>query len=315
MTATGPVLATASVTAPTGAVVLHTGGKPIKVEAAAPPTFSRIDVDTDIEDWLEIVKENCLFGQLDQSQWVVYASGFFGGEPRAQWLSRKREARLTETATDIMQWANFVAWCRKTFAVQNRAQMAYNNLQNLKQTSTVAKYMSKFNVLSLQAKMTEEQKIWAWYGGLKTDIRNKTEWDPVTKQRMASLQDAQSAAIAVDAFSTHSGTAGNLTGTTAVATAGRQSNGHRKQDFASSSAGEAMVVDSRRQRISLPRTNHTVSLGNTQPNGLIKFNPVGTFKGQDIPDSVQPILARLREDLAGLPATVFVPQTRRSDGQ
>ena len=52
MTATGPVLAT--VNAPTGAVVLHTGGKPIKVEAAAPPTFSRIDVDTDMKTGLRL---------------------------------------------------------------------------------------------------------------------------------------------------------------------------------------------------------------------------------------------------------------------
>ena len=74
-----------------------------------------------------------------------------------------------------MLWDNFVAWCRKTFTVQNRAQVAYCSLQKLTQTSTVAKYMSKFNVLSLQARMTEEQKIWAWYAGLKPDIRNKTE--------------------------------------------------------------------------------------------------------------------------------------------
>ena len=154
-TATAPALSAATAIIPTGTVIAHTGGKPIKVEAAAPPTFSRIDVDTDIEDWLEQVRENCVFGQVDLSQWVIYAAGFLGGEPRSQWLARKREPRLTGNNTEVMQWDNFVYWCRKTFAIQNRTQMAYRSLQNLKQTSTVAKYVSKFNVLSLQANMTE----------------------------------------------------------------------------------------------------------------------------------------------------------------
>ena len=233
----------------TATTVTHTGGKPIKVEAA-PLIFSRIDVNTDIEDWLEQVRENCVFGQVDQSQWVVYASGFLGVEPKSQWLARKREARLTGNATEIMQWDTFVDWCRKTFVIHNRTQMAYRSLQNLEQTTTVVKYVSRFNVLSLQANMTEEQKIWAWYEGLKPDIRNKTEWDPVTKQRMATLQDAQSAAIAVDGFYMNSGTAGNAPG--AATAAGAHSgltSGARKRSF---SASEPMEVDARRQRTSLP---------------------------------------------------------------
>ena len=119
------------------------------------------------------MQENCVFGQVDQSQWILYASGFLGNDPESQWLARKHEARLTGNATEIMQWDNFVYWCRKTFAIQNRTQMAYRSLQNLKQTATVAKYVSNFNVLSLQANMIEEHKIWAWYEGLKPDIRNK----------------------------------------------------------------------------------------------------------------------------------------------
>ena len=60
----------------------HISGKPIKVEAAAPSTFPCIDVENDIEDWLEQVRENCMFGQVDQSHGV--ASGFLGGEPKSQ---------------------------------------------------------------------------------------------------------------------------------------------------------------------------------------------------------------------------------------
>ena len=299
---------------PTGTVMTHTGGKPIKVQAAAPPTFSRIDVDTDIEDWLEQVRENCVFGQVDQSQWVVYASGFLGGEPKSQCLARKRESRLAGNTTEVMQWDSFVFWCRKSFAIQNRTQMAYCSLQNLKQTSTVAKYVSRFNVLSLQANMTEEQKIWAWYEALKPDIRNKTEWDPVTKERMATLQDAQSAAIAVDGFCMNSGAAGN-TGTNAAAS-GRPTSGLRKRDWqlATSSAAEPMDVDKRRQRTSLTLNTGPISKGVRQPDGTLLFPMAGAVMKQDIPASVGPIIAGLK-DQKNLPATVFMPAQRRADGQ
>ena len=317
-TATAPALSAATAIIPTGTVIAHTGGKPIKVEAAAPPTFSRIDVDTDIKDWLEQVRENCVFGQVDQSQWVVYAAGFLGGEPRSQWLARKRASRLTGNNAEVMQWDNFVYWCRKTFAIQNRTQMAYRSLQHLKQTSTVAKYVSKFNVLSLQANMTEEQKIWAWYEGLKPDIRNKTEWDPVTTQRMATLQDAQSAAIAVDGFYMNSGTAGNTTGATAAAgtSSGRPTSGQCKRDWqhASSSGGEPMEVDNRRQRTSLQLNTGPTSKGVKQPDGKFKFPMTGTVMGQDDPSSVAPIIARLKEQ-RDFPATVFVPAQKCPDGR
>ena len=318
VTATAPALRAITAITPTATVVTHTGGKPIKVEAAAPPIFSRIDVDTDIEDWLEQVRENCVFGQVDQSQWVVYASGFLGGEPKSQWLARKRESRLTGNTTKIMQWDSFAEWCRKTFAVSNRTQMAYRSLQNLKQTSTVAKYVSRFNVLSLQANMTEEQKIWAWYEGLKPDIRNKTEWDPVTKQRMATLQDAQFAAIAVDGFYMSSGTAGNTSGATAAATtsSGWPTSGQRKRDrqHASSSAAEPMEVDNRRQRTALQLSTGPVSKGVRQPDGKIKFPLAGTVMGNDVPSSVGPIIARLKEQ-RDFPSTVFMPAQRRPDGR
>ena len=125
---------------------------------------------------------------------------------------------------------------------------------------------------------------------------------------------AQSAAIAVDGFYTHLGTAGNMTGTTAVASSGRQNSSFRKRDHAASSASELMEIDHRRPRLSLTRP--TVSLSTRQPNGKIRFSPQGTVKGQDIPDSVQPIISRLREDLSNLPSNVFVPQQRRdSDGR
>ena len=135
------------------------------------------------------------------------------------------------------------------------------------------------------------------YEGLTPDIRNKTEWDPVTKQRMASLQDAQSAAIAVDGFNLNSGTAGNQSGTNAAASSGRPTSGQRKRDWsnASSSAAEPMEVETRRQRTALNLHTGPTAKGVRQADGKFKFPMAGTVMGQDVPSTVQPIIARLKE--------------------
>ena len=41
------------------------------------------------------------------------------------------------------------------------------------------------------------------------DIRSKTEYDPVTKQRFACIDDAQQAALAIDSFYSCGDVAGN----------------------------------------------------------------------------------------------------------
>ena len=81
-------------------------------------------------------------------------------------------------------------------------------MKTLKQTGPVSKYVSNFNLLCVQAKVPDAHKLHYWYDGLKPDIRSKTEYDPVTKQRFASIHDAQSAALAVDSFYNTTGNAG-----------------------------------------------------------------------------------------------------------
>ena len=201
-------------------------------------------------------------------------------------------------------------------------------------------------MLSLQAYMTEEQKVWAWYEGLKPDICNNTEWDPMTKQRMATLQDAQSAAIAVDGFYMNSGAAGNTTGANAAAGAssGCPTSGLRKRDWhlATSSAVEPMEVDKRRQCTSLSLNTGPISKGFRQPDGKLPFPMAGAVMKQGVPSSVEPSncndgpnrsryvlfhystrhgeqkfpirLPGLKEQ-KNLPATVFMPAQRRPDGQ
>ena len=119
----------------------------------------------------------------------------------------------------------------------------------------------------------------------------------MTKQRLATLQDAQSAAIAVDGFF-------------------RPTSGQRKRDWqhASSSGGEPMEVDNRWQRTSLQLNTGPTSKGVKQPDGKLKFPMTGTVMGQDVPSSVAPIIARLKEQ-RDFPATVFVPAQKRPDGR
>ena len=108
-----------------------------------------------------------------------------------------------------MKWDNFVAWCRKHLTVLNRKKLAFDKLKTFKQIGSVAKYVSAFNLLCMRAKVTDEHKLHYCYDGLRSGIKAKTEYDPVTKLGFASIEDAQSAALAIDSFHTSIGTAGN----------------------------------------------------------------------------------------------------------
>ena len=172
----------------------------IKVTAAPPDCFSQVDLETDIEDWLMQVQDKCVFGKLETEYWVHYATGYLGGQPKLLWAAHRKEDRLTDQ-TDVMQWTSFTAWCRKHLSIQNRDKVAFDELfQFVKQTGSVSSYVSSFNVLCLQAKVPDDQKMHYWYDGLASDVRSKTEYDPVTKQCFASVVDAQPAALAVDSF-------------------------------------------------------------------------------------------------------------------
>ena len=100
---------------------------------------------------------------------------------------------------------------------------------------------------------------------------------------MATLQDAQSAAIAVDGLYRNSGTAGNTPGaaTTAGASSGLTS-GARKRSF---SASEPLEVDTRRQRTPLSLHTGPTSKGIRQPDGKFRFPLAGTVMSSDVPHS------------------------------
>ena len=290
-------------------LVVTTGLRRIKLETAKLPVFDRVDLCTDVEDWLEPARENCVYALVDKTAWVMYASGHFDKAPKEVWQARRKEARMTGTVDQIMQWENFAEWCRRHSAVQDRTKLAFKEISCLRQTGTVQKYLSKFNVLSLQAGLTEAQKLMFWYEGLKVDIRNKTELDPLTKQRMTSLQDAQDAAVAVDGFySSNTGTAGNAS----TAGTGNTVGNGRKHGFDNNtdvgpSAATAMDCDRARKRFNFSRGPKGVSKPTKQPNGSMYFPHEGTVKSADIPAAVADILSKIHAGTLSLPDHLTIP--------
>lgn len=68
--------------------------------------------------------------------------------------------------------------------------------------------MSTFDMLCVQATVQGAHRLYLWCDVLKADIVSKTEFDPITKLRFACMEDAPSAAVAVDSFYNPVGTAG-----------------------------------------------------------------------------------------------------------
>ena len=176
------------------------GVKAIKVTAPELAKFSRIHADCDVTDWLMQAEENCIAGQVDKSQYVLYAAGRLDGLPLQYWNARKSQAREGGNLAEVYDWNNFVQWYESTLQSQDRVKVAFSSLRSLKQTSSVAEYKAKFDVLCIRSKIAPEQQLLYWYQGLKNEIVSKTEFDPVTRKPYASIDDAQSVALAVDTF-------------------------------------------------------------------------------------------------------------------
>ena len=290
----------------------------VKVEASAPSRFSRVSIDTDIEDWLGQVLDNCNFGLLDPDSWVLYATGYLDGQPRLEWQEYRKQARLSGKPDETMKWDHFVAWCRKHLTLLNRKKLAFDKLKTFKQTGSVAKYVSTFNLLCMQAKVTDEHKLHYWYDGLRSDIKAKTEYDPVTKLGFASIEDAQSAALAIDSFHTSSGTAGN----NSLAT-GSYSN-RKRGTFTPATTGfdNEMQLDAPppAKRFTLsrdtgPREQKKLSRPQPQNSGFVYFPLEGTALSKDAPDAIRPILERLKSRQSKLPEHLLIPEQTLPDGR
>ena len=290
------------------------GTNAIKIEASPPFRFFAVNLDTDIEDWLNQVQENCKFGRLDLSNWVVYASGYLDGQPNSEWLEHKKEARFLNKTDEVMQWDYFVAWCRKHLTVLNRDKVAFDKLKLHRQTGSVSKDMSTFNLLCAQAKIPDAYRLHLWYDGLKPDVRSKTEFDQTTKQRYACVADAQSAALAVDSFYSSPGNAGtSQTGT---------GSGHlnRKRSYNRSTPAPAqyenMELDApppAKRLANYGRPNR--SKPQTQPSGFVYFPLEGTVLTKDVPPAVKGLLDQISRNHTRLPDHLLIPAETGSDGK
>ena len=108
----------------------------------------------------------------------------------------------TNTVGELHDWDNFRAWCVKTLNMHDFEEIAFQQLTELKQTGAVIAYKSKFDVLALCAGVTPQQQLKYWYDGLKPDIVRDTRFDPVTRSKYKSIEDAQAVALAADSFTT-----------------------------------------------------------------------------------------------------------------
>ena len=185
--------ATATATAP----IARSG---VKIQLPPPPKFSRIVDDSDVTEWLGLIEEACLLSRYDKDLWVSFAAILLEKDPLTHWKSHKLMAFKSNTVGELHDWDNFKPWCVKTLNMHDFEEIAFQQLTELKQTRTVIAYKSKFDVLALRAGVTPQQQPKYWCDGLTPDIVRDTRFDPVTRSKYKSIEDAQAVALAADSF-------------------------------------------------------------------------------------------------------------------
>ena len=99
----------------------------------------------------------------------------------------------------LYSWDTFKEWCITSFSVHNHERHALTQLENLRQTGSVAEYKAAHNVLAAQTNLPMQLRIHWWEKGLKEHIRSQVKVDPVTHTEYTDIDTAQSAACALDA--------------------------------------------------------------------------------------------------------------------
>ena len=172
-------------------------GRHIKFELPKPSKFSHIAADSDILAWLLRIQEYLSVTGVEQSVWVVFASNYLDKAPLQLWEARK--SQLAQQPDVLYSWDSFREWCISSFSVHNHERHALTQLENLRQTGSVAEYMAAHNVLASQTSLPMQLRIHWWEKGLKEHIRSQVTSDPVTYKEFTDISKAQSAALALDA--------------------------------------------------------------------------------------------------------------------
>lgn len=128
------------------------GFRTLKMKLPDPSVFSEVTADSDINDWLTELMESCMLGRLDKSKWVMYASSFLSGTSRILWHAHRKAEMLTggDYTVTLYDWQHFVDWCLLHLDIPNRVEIAFSELDKLRQTGTVADFKAKFDVLVIR---------------------------------------------------------------------------------------------------------------------------------------------------------------------
>lgn len=85
----------------------------------------------------------------------VTASSFLSGTSRILWHAHRKAEMLTggDYTVTLYDWQHFVDWCLLHLDIPNRVEIAFAELDKLRQTGTVADFKAKFDVLVIRAKL------------------------------------------------------------------------------------------------------------------------------------------------------------------
>ena len=122
----------------------------------------------------------------------MYASSFLSGASRMLWHAHKKAETLTggDYTVILYDWQRFVDCCQLYLDIPNRVEIAFAELDKLRQTGTVADFKAKFEVLAIRAKLPAANQLFYWYRGLKPELRRQTTVDPLTSRPYTSIKAA-----------------------------------------------------------------------------------------------------------------------------
>jgi hypothetical protein len=157
-----------------------------------------------VETWLFQVKQYYrLINVTDESTRIQFAASLLQGHA-ARWY-RLQSARAPSGSDPFLTWENFEGAIRKQFTPVNYEKRARDRLSELRQTTSVQRYLENFTALCLEiTDLHPTEQLHRFVDGLKPHVRREVEL-----RDAHTFEDAASMAERVDniSFSTRGPTA------------------------------------------------------------------------------------------------------------
>ncbi|KAF5496787.1 Retrotransposon-like protein 1 [Colletotrichum aenigma] len=116
----------------------------------------------------------------NETERVVHAATFLRGralawfEPLQQeWLDNPVEKYSQEVKDIFFSFAGYVKALQSLFLEPNEKRQAERDLAHLRQTKSTSLYAAEFQRIASQLDMTNESKVFAFYQGLKDDVKDE----------------------------------------------------------------------------------------------------------------------------------------------